>query len=166
MTEVVKLLLDRGADVNKADVYGLIPLFWAAEEGHRETVKALMRAGSNVQWKVTHPYLPTDFDIFIKRQWEDVIMSALLNDESLYAACKDEKSKYFEQKVVKDVINTIQENCKIRDDTIGRILCLRNTNPGIPRLIPDVVGKIMQFARSENNLKDIVENLKTTKIKP
>jgi hypothetical protein len=45
-TEVVKLLLERGADVNVADsFYEATPVVWAASNGHAEVVKLLVAAG-------------------------------------------------------------------------------------------------------------------------
>ncbi len=42
------LLIEAGADVNKADKYGMTPLYRAAMRGHTETVKWLIEAGADV----------------------------------------------------------------------------------------------------------------------
>jgi ankyrin repeat protein len=39
---VVKLLLDRNADVDSSDAYGRTPLSWAAANGHEAVVKLLL----------------------------------------------------------------------------------------------------------------------------
>ncbi|MCA1555998.1 MAG: ankyrin repeat domain-containing protein [Acidobacteria bacterium] len=45
--EVVKLLLERKADVNVKDTfYGATPLIWAAQKGHAEIVRALLERGA------------------------------------------------------------------------------------------------------------------------
>jgi ankyrin repeat protein len=50
---VVKLLLENGADVNRAEanavnVFGRTPLHWASENGHVEVVKLLLENGADV----------------------------------------------------------------------------------------------------------------------
>jgi len=45
--EVVKLLIERKADVNVKDTfYGATPLIWAAQKGHAEIVRALLERGA------------------------------------------------------------------------------------------------------------------------
>jgi len=45
--EIVKLLLDRGADVNAKDsFYGVTPLVWAANNGHVEVARILLARGA------------------------------------------------------------------------------------------------------------------------
>ena len=41
-TEIVKLLLDKGADVNVKNTYGITALFTASVHGHTEIVKLLL----------------------------------------------------------------------------------------------------------------------------
>ncbi len=48
-TEIAKLLIDRGADVNALTKSGNAPLLEAAEEGHEDTVKLLIEEGADVQ---------------------------------------------------------------------------------------------------------------------
>ena len=49
--EIVKLLLDRGADVNAKDSYGWTPLLYAAAHGKNEIVKLLLDRGADVNVK-------------------------------------------------------------------------------------------------------------------
>jgi ankyrin repeat protein len=46
--EVAKCLLERGADVNKANDEGETPLYWASRNGHLEVVKTLLAAEAEV----------------------------------------------------------------------------------------------------------------------
>jgi ankyrin repeat protein len=39
---VVKLLLEKGAELESKDKYGQTPLSWAAERGHEAVVKLLL----------------------------------------------------------------------------------------------------------------------------
>ena len=47
-TEVVKVLLHAGADVNQADINDYAPLYLASREFHTEVVKVLLHAGADV----------------------------------------------------------------------------------------------------------------------
>ena len=47
--EVVKVLLDAGADINAKDVYGFTPISWAAARGHIEVVRFLLDNGADVK---------------------------------------------------------------------------------------------------------------------
>lgn len=49
--EIVKLLIESGADVNKTDENGVGPLFAAAQEGNTEIVKDLIKAGADIESK-------------------------------------------------------------------------------------------------------------------
>ena len=44
--EIVRMLIDAGADVNKANKYGSAPLYWASVKDHKEIVKMLREAGA------------------------------------------------------------------------------------------------------------------------
>jgi ankyrin repeat protein len=47
-TEVVRLLLSKGADMNKPAHFGFTPLWYAAEEGHLDIAKLLINKGANI----------------------------------------------------------------------------------------------------------------------
>ncbi|MCE9561234.1 MAG: ankyrin repeat domain-containing protein [Planctomycetes bacterium] len=49
--KVVVYLLDKGADVNTADDHGYTPLHFAAEKGHLDVVKRLVKAGAKLDAK-------------------------------------------------------------------------------------------------------------------
>lgn len=60
-TETVKMLVDRGADVNAADVTGWTPLHAAAYGGHPEIIRFLLGRGARLtpdNW-----YTPTPLDV-------------------------------------------------------------------------------------------------------
>jgi ankyrin repeat protein len=48
---VVKLLLEKGADLEAKDEFGRTPLSWAAEEGHEGVVKLLLEKGADLEAK-------------------------------------------------------------------------------------------------------------------
>ncbi len=56
--DVVKLLLDRGADVNARDSRGYTPLLSASEMGHLDIVKQLLEGGADVNARDSHGYTP------------------------------------------------------------------------------------------------------------
>ena len=45
-TDIVQLLLAKGADVNAKNNYGETALFWAKKMGHKEIVRILKEAGA------------------------------------------------------------------------------------------------------------------------
>ena len=47
---MAKLLLDKGADVNRVDMHGKTLLTNAAGKGHFEMVKLLLDKGADVSW--------------------------------------------------------------------------------------------------------------------
>ena len=48
----MKLLLEKGADMESKDRhYGQTPLWWAAENGHEAVVKLLLEKGADVESK-------------------------------------------------------------------------------------------------------------------
>jgi hypothetical protein len=47
-TDTVRLLLDRGADINASDVYGYTALLRAAEGGHTDNVRLLLDRGADI----------------------------------------------------------------------------------------------------------------------
>ena len=50
-TDIVKLLLDAGADTDVEDEYGVTPLFLAASKGDTYMVKLLLDAGADMEVK-------------------------------------------------------------------------------------------------------------------
>jgi ankyrin repeat protein len=48
---VVKLLLEKGAELEAKDSYGRTPLSWAAEKGHDAVVKLLLEKGAELEAK-------------------------------------------------------------------------------------------------------------------
>jgi ankyrin repeat protein len=49
--EVAKVLIARGADVDRGEFEGWTPLFIAAFRGHEEVAIVLLRAGADIGWK-------------------------------------------------------------------------------------------------------------------
>lgn len=49
--DVVKLLLDNGADINAENRVGWTPLLWAAAQGNSAMVELLCKAGADVNLK-------------------------------------------------------------------------------------------------------------------
>lgn len=47
-TEVITMLVEAGADLNEKDDTGKTPLFYAADTNNKDAVKALLRAGANI----------------------------------------------------------------------------------------------------------------------
>ena len=47
----MKLLLEKGADLESKDDYGQTPLSWAAENGHEAVVKLLLEKGADLESK-------------------------------------------------------------------------------------------------------------------
>jgi ankyrin repeat protein len=48
-TDVARVLLARGADVNRGDSLGRTPIYIAASNGHEEVVTVLLRAGGDIR---------------------------------------------------------------------------------------------------------------------
>ncbi len=53
-TEMVRFLIDAGADVNYADNYGFTALMIAAEVGHTQIVEMLIEHGADVNYATNH----------------------------------------------------------------------------------------------------------------
>jgi ankyrin repeat protein len=59
-TDVVKLLLDKGAPVNETNEYKVPPLFMAAGAGHIDIVKLLLDKGAKVNARTNHDNTPLE----------------------------------------------------------------------------------------------------------
>ena len=57
----VKQHISTGADVNAREKWGVTPLHWAANWGHKEIAKILIAAGADVNAKDHNDYTPLDF---------------------------------------------------------------------------------------------------------
>jgi hypothetical protein len=56
--KVVPLLLEKGPDVNKADIIGYTPPYRACERGHVEVVQLLLEKGADVNSKASDGLMP------------------------------------------------------------------------------------------------------------
>jgi len=66
--EVVRLLLDRGADKEKANNFGNIPLHWACDNGHLEVIKLLLQRGATPIEEDVHVHLKEESKALL-RKW-------------------------------------------------------------------------------------------------
>ncbi|MEE9913782.1 MAG: ankyrin repeat domain-containing protein [Deltaproteobacteria bacterium] len=55
-TETVRVLLDRGADINQRGDYEYTPLIWAIEKGHTDTAALLINRGTDVSIRTAGGY--------------------------------------------------------------------------------------------------------------
>ena len=56
--ELATWLLDKGAEVNTKDNFGLSPLHWASRKGHRKVVKLLLERGANPNAQESYGFTP------------------------------------------------------------------------------------------------------------
>ena len=56
--EVVRALLDQGADINKACDDGTTPLYMASQEGHGDVGRALLDQGADINKSCDHGSTP------------------------------------------------------------------------------------------------------------
>jgi ankyrin repeat protein len=63
----VKQHISTGADVNAREKWGVTPLHWAANWGHKEIAEILIAAGADVNAKDQNDYTPLDFANRLKR---------------------------------------------------------------------------------------------------
>jgi ankyrin repeat protein len=68
--EVVKILLEKGADINKANIDGQTPLMMAVGMGHEEVVEALLEYGANINAKTNEGY--TAFDMVYEKEFPEI----------------------------------------------------------------------------------------------
>jgi ankyrin repeat protein len=79
-TDIMKLLIERGAKVDKTDLHGRTPLSWAAEHCHFEAVKLLVEQGANVnaedgEWTTPLAWLLYANDVNVKHGLQEYLMS-------------------------------------------------------------------------------------------
>jgi ankyrin repeat protein len=55
---MMRLLIDKGANIEAKDEDGRTPLWWAARKGHEAMVRLLIDKGANIQGKNTHGQTP------------------------------------------------------------------------------------------------------------
>jgi ankyrin repeat protein len=105
--EIIKLLLDRGADVNGTDMYGETSLHVAAKNNHPENVKLLLNHGADINYKDTK-YKQTP--LHIAARWGSYESAKLLLNYSADIDSRDGNygrtalhlaAQYGKQKIVK-----------------------------------------------------------------
>jgi ankyrin repeat protein len=74
--EVVKFLLEKGADIEASDSYGRTPLSMAVQENKQELVKFLLDKGADIETLDTYAYTP----LYVARATGNVDMAQLLLD--------------------------------------------------------------------------------------
>lgn len=79
-TNIMKLLIERGANVDKADRHGRTPLSWAAEHCHFGAVKLLVERGANVnaedgEWTTPLAWLLYAEDVNMTHDLKEYLMS-------------------------------------------------------------------------------------------
>jgi ankyrin repeat protein len=57
-TDIVIMLIQFGADINKVDYFGYSPLCNAARYGHAQTIECLLKSGANVSHRIIAGYAP------------------------------------------------------------------------------------------------------------
>lgn len=71
--ELAKLLIDNGAPINKADIYGSTPLHYAVQGGHNDVVLTLLHSGAVVN--TADKSLQTPLHYAVKRGHKDVVLA-------------------------------------------------------------------------------------------
>ena len=96
--EIAELLIDKGADVNKADKDGRTPLFVAAEAGYAEIVELLANNGADINKVDVYKYTPLNAAAESGR--EDVVEYLIDQGADL-----DKPSKYGVTPLMSSLIN-------------------------------------------------------------
>jgi ankyrin repeat protein len=84
---VIKLLLDKNADLKAADSYGWTPLLWASDRGHVEVVRLLLEKGANVN--IAAPYGRTPLLLASDRGHVEVVRLLLEKGADVKTANRD-----------------------------------------------------------------------------
>jgi len=71
-TEVIKLLIGKGVDVNATDRVDLTALIYAAWQGQTDAVRVLIEAGANVNWK-SQKVSDTAIDVALEGKHSDIV---------------------------------------------------------------------------------------------
>eukprot|EP00795_Rhopilema_esculentum_P008673 gene8673-14693_t len=87
--EVVKKLLEHGADVNKLAENGMTPLYMAAQENHIDVAKELLAHGADAHLAASGGFEPVDVAI----QQRHSEMTAFLMEQGSKSYCLSELSK-------------------------------------------------------------------------
>jgi ankyrin repeat protein len=72
---VVKLLLEKGANIEAKDLHGQTPLLWAARNGQEAVVKLLLEKGANIEAKDLHGQRPL---LWAARNGHEAVVKLLL----------------------------------------------------------------------------------------
>ncbi|MEM9424270.1 MAG: ankyrin repeat domain-containing protein [Spirochaetota bacterium] len=83
LTEIIRMLLEAGADANAHTKTNITPLHWAARYGRTEIVRMLLEAGADANTQTKSPFKPDDpffnlrlpFDSYGKTPLHFVVMS-------------------------------------------------------------------------------------------
>lgn len=92
--EIVRMLLDKGANVNVKDVRGNLPIHHAAMKGHSEVVQILLDAGSEVNTQEKNGWTPLHCAAYWNRI--DVVKCLLKNSADVSIQNKDERTALHE----------------------------------------------------------------------
>jgi len=79
-TDIVKLLLENGADIETRDINGCTPLWIAAANGHGEVIETLIASGADADAISYNRYLP--FHAAIENGYTDAAVTLLELDNS------------------------------------------------------------------------------------
>jgi ankyrin repeat protein len=124
-TQMIELLLDRGADINAGGTYDKPALSWAAESGHHDTVRLLLGRGASLEVRDRDGNTP--LDIARRNPWNGIAeeMESLAEEHRVQAAQKAAQQAAREEEAARKIL---QE----------RLRKLRENAPGGPSLKPSL----------------------------